>query len=197
MPKKDLSEIVCIIDRSGSMKLIKDDAIGGFNQFLEDQKKLPGEATLTFVQFNCKVVTIHENLPIKDVPGLNNNSYVPFGSTSLFDAIGTTVESVGKRLANTPEELRPEHVIFAILTDGAENSSEKFKERSVIKEMITHQQDKYSWEFIFLAANQDAFAEGMRLGIKPGDTYNFRSTSEGVRAAYANMSKSTMEKRGY
>ena len=148
--KQGLSEIICIIDRSGSMGIIKNDAIGGFNTFLEEQKKLPGEATLTYIQFDTEYEVVHENKPLKDVQPINGSIYIPRGRTALLDAVGKTIDATGRRLANTPEENRPEKIIVAILTDGEENASHQYN-LSKIKEMIKHQKEKYSWEFIFLA----------------------------------------------
>ena len=177
------AEIVCVIDRSGSMASISQDAIGGFNTFLAEQKKVPGEATLTYVQFDTDYEVVHENKPLNDVPDIDSKTYVPRGATALLDAIGKTIESVGKRLSGLAESLRPDKVIFVILTDGEENSSHEYS-KAKIKEMITHQKDVYQWEFIFLAANQDAFAEGVKLGIDIKDTSNFAATGKGVRQAY-------------
>jgi len=186
--KQGLSEIICIIDRSGSMGHIKNDAIGGFNTFLKEQKKLPGEATLTYIQFDTEYEVVHENKPLRDVQPINSSIYIPRGSTALLDAVGKTIDATGRRLANTPEENRPEKVIVAILTDGEENSSCQYN-LSKIKEMITHQKEKYSWEFIFLGANQDAFAEAMKIGIETKDTLNFNATGIGVKTAYSDMSR--------
>lgn len=185
--KQGLSEIICIIDRSGSMDHIKNDAIGGFNTFLEEQKKLPGEATLTYIQFDTEYEVVHENKTLRDVQPINDSIYIPRGSTALLDAIGKTIDATGRRLANTPEENRPEKVIVAILTDGEENSSRQYN-LSKIKEMIKHQKEKYSWEFIFLGANQDAFAEAVKIGIDTKDTLNFNATGIGVKTAYSGMS---------
>ncbi len=186
--KEGLSEIVCIIDRSGSMGSIRDDAIGGFNTFLAEQKKLPGEATLTYIQFDTEYEVVHENAPLNDVPPIDETVYVPRGSTALLDAVGRTIDATGKRLANMPEEHRPETVIVAILTDGEENSSREY-DLARIEDMIRHQKEKYSWEFIFLGANQDAFAEAAKIGIDRKDAYNFAATAEGVRDACGNMSR--------
>ncbi|MBF0101651.1 MAG: VWA domain-containing protein [Desulfobacterales bacterium] len=185
--KQGLSEIICIIDRSGSMGSIKNDAIGGFNTFLEEQKKLPEEATLTYIQFDTEYEVVHENKPLKDIQPINETIYIPRGATALLDAIGKTIDSTGKRLSNIPEEKRPEKVIVAILTDGEENSSSVYN-LSKIKQMIQHQKEKYSWEFIFLAANQDAFSEAMKIGIDTKDAFDFSPTGTGVKEAYATMS---------
>jgi len=188
------AEIVCVIDRSGSMASISQDAIGGFNTFLAEQKKVPGEATLTYVQFDTDYEVVHENKPLNDVPDIDSKTYVPRGATALLDAIGKTIESVGKRLSGLAESLRPDKVIFVILTDGEENSSHEYS-KAKIKEMITHQKDVYQWGFIFLAANQDAFAEGVKLGIDIKDTSNFAATGKGVRQAYGAATASAMAYR--
>lgn len=187
--KKGLSEIVCIIDRSGSMETIKDDAIGGFNTFVEEQKKYPGEATMTYVQFDNEYEVVFEGKPLQGVQPIDSSTFVPRGSTALLDAVGRTINSIGARLASTSEDQRPESVIVVILTDGQENSSREMT-RSMIKEMITHQQEKYGWQFIYLAANQDAFAEADQLGIPQVNAQNFAPTGDGVRSAY-NIASST------
>ncbi|REL37882.1 VWA domain-containing protein [Rhodohalobacter sp. SW132] len=187
--KEGLSEIICIIDASGSMKLIKNDAIGGFISFLDEQKKLPGDATLTLIQFNTDYDVIHENKPLSEVNPIRDKDYIPTGSTALLDAVGKAIDSTGRRLASTSEEHRPEKVIVAILTDGEENASTSY-DLPTIKDMIRHQKEKYSWEFIFLGANQDSFAEAAKIGIESKDTINFAATDDGIRTAYSEMSNS-------
>jgi len=181
--EKNFCEIICVIDRSGSMASIQDDAIGGFNTFLEKQKNVLGEATLTLIQFNTEYEVTHENKPIKDIPELDKNTFSPSGMTALLDAVGKTIDNVGRRLSNTPEDNRPTKVILAILTDGEENSSKEMT-LSKVKGMIDHQRDKYGWEFIFLGANQDAFTEAAKIGIRTCDTQSFVATGAGVRDAY-------------
>jgi hypothetical protein len=182
MPKKNLVEIICVIDRSGSMEAIKSDAIGGFNTFLDAQKKLPGEAKMTVVLFNHGYKFIQKGTDIQDVPPFDQKTYVPEGTTALLDAVGRTIDDTGKRLADTPEGERPEKVIFAILTDGLENASKDYT-REKIHEMIKHQRENYAWEFIFLAANQDAFAEAEKICIDRSMAYNFEADGDGVRKA--------------
>ena len=184
-------EIACVIDRSGSMSSIRSDAIGGFNTFLAEQKSVPGEATLTLVLFDHEYIEQFKSIPIKDVSDLTNESYVPRGNTALYDAIGRTVDSVGARLDRMKD--KPEKVIVLILTDGEENASQEYT-ASRVAEMIKHQQDKYGWEFVFIAANQDAFLSGSKLNIKACNTVNFAANSFGTSQAYANMSNMT---RGY
>lgn len=186
--KKGLSEVVCIIDRSGSMGSIASDAIGGFNTFLEEQKNDPGETRLTYVQFNHKYEKVFENKNIHDIEPINSKTYIPSGMTALLDSVGTTISEVGVRLDNTPEDEKPENVIVCILTDGEENSSVEYT-TDKIKEMIEHQKEKYNWNFIFLAANQDAFKEGSKLGIDGKDTFNYVASSDGIRSAYSTINK--------
>jgi uncharacterized protein YegL len=194
MPKQGLVEIVNIIDRSGSMASIRDDAIGGFNSFLDDQKKVPGEAKVTLVLFDHEYLLVHDGVDINDVPNLDEESYVPRGWTALYDAIGRAINTVGERLANTPEDERPEKVIVSILTDGEENHSREFSVDQ-IEDMITHQQDNYKWEFIYLATNQDAFAVGNSIGIASANTMSFDATGVGISNAYRSLSKTYSDSR--
>lgn len=190
--KKGLNEIILIIDKSGSMGSVKDDAIGGYNEFIKKQKEDKDcETQITTVLFDTDFNTIYENTDVKDVELLTEQTYVPSGCTALLDAVGQSIDDVGKRLANTSDENRPEKVIVCILTDGKENSSCKYN-RDKIKEMIEHQKDKYKWEFIFLGANQDAFAEAGSIGIARGDTQNYVSDSIGTRQAFACMSDASL-----
>jgi hypothetical protein len=180
MRKSNHTEIVCIIDRSGSMSDIKNDAIGGFNSFLESQKKLPGSASLSLALFDHEYLIPFQNRDIQSVEPLTDKTFVPRGQTALFDAVGRTINEVGARLAATPEPERPEKVLVCIVTDGEENSSRRFS-RSQIREMIEHQRGKYNWEFAFLAADQDAFAEAESMGISAKMAVNFERTPAGAR----------------
>lgn len=185
--KPGFAEIICIIDRSGSMNQIKSDAIGGFNAFLEQQKKLPGEANLTYIQFDTEYEVVHENKPLQAVDPIDENIFIPRGATALLDAIGKTLDATGERLAHTPEKNKPEKVIVVILTDGHENASTQYN-RSKIQKMISHQREVYSWDFIFLAANQDALAEAKTIGIDAKKSFNFEATDQGVQCAFAQIS---------
>ena len=157
----DLTDITLVIDRSGSMEAIREDAEGGVNAFVREQAKHPGEALLTLVQFDTEYDFIHKGIPVKQVPAYK---LVPRGSTALLDAVGRAINETGERLANMAEPDRPGLVIFVIVTDGEENSSHEFS-KARIKQMIDQQQTKYSWQFTFLGANQDAFAEAGGMGI--------------------------------
>jgi len=187
-------EIVCILDKSGSMSSVKDDAIGGFNTFLEEQKKLPGKANMSLILFNHEYEEIFSGKDIQKVLSLENKNYIPFGTTALLDAVGRTIDDVGRRLSNTNEKERPEKVIVVIMTDGQENASKDYK-RDKISEMVKHQQEKYRWEFIFLAANIDAFSEANSLSILLSNTYSYTGDSFGTQSAYDTMTSSVSDYR--
>lgn len=190
--KQDLTEIAVVLDESGSMGSVRNDAIGGYNTFIEEQKKVPGDANLTLVKFNSVAEVVCEGVKMStakdEVLNLNERSYIPSGNTALYDAVGMAINKIGKRLADTPEDERAAKVIVAILTDGEENASQEFSAEQ-IKTMIEHQQTKYSWQFIFLAANQDAVLAGSEIGIKVDNCMSYMSTGKGTRSAYKTMSK--------
>lgn len=188
--KDNLTELIFILDRSGSMSSMTQEAIGGFNAFLEEQKKAPGEANLTLVLFDHEYSVVHNGRNIKTCECLDDKTYVPRGTTALLDAVGRTIDDVGKRLAATPESERPSKVLVAILTDGLENASRDYQ-RAKINEMISHQTNKYSWQFLFLAANQDAIAEGISLGIRKDFTMTYAANSAGTKHAFDAISCST------
>jgi len=181
--RTDLTDITMVIDRSGSMSSIRIDAEGGINTFIDSQKSEPGEALLTLVQFDTEYEFVHKGLPIGSVPPFK---LVPRGSTALMDAVGRAINETGVRLSAMEESQRPGLVVFVIVTDGAENSSKEFT-RDKIRQMIEHQQSVYNWQFTFLAANQDAFAEAASMGIAQAGTANF--AGENVVMAYAATAK--------
>ena len=185
--KEGLTEIVSIVDRSGSMESILDDAIGGFNTFLAAQQRQPGQAKLSLILFDNEYQVVHQAVDIQQVEPLNQDTYVPRGSTALLDAVGKTIDAVGERLAATAESERPSQVIVSILTDGYENASQTYSKPKVA-EMIKHQTEKYSWAFEFQAANMDAFAAAKELSIAPDRVVQFEATGEGVREAFVQQS---------
>lgn len=185
---KNLTEIAYILDRSGSMSCMVEPAIAGFNQFLAEQREARGDARLSLVLFNDRIRAPFLSTPLEEVAKLDRDSYVPRGSTALLDAIGATVRHIGKRLAKTPEADRPGQVVVAIFTDGHENASRKY-DRNKIARMIRHQQEKYSWKFLFLAANQDAIAEAGQLGIAPGDAGTIQFSEAGIFASSLAISR--------
>lgn len=183
---KDKTELVVIVDRSGSMQSIKDDAQGGINQLIEDQKKDKGECSFTLAQFDTEHDLVNDGTDIKSVEPF---TLVPRGGTALYDAIGRTLNAVGKRLADTPEAERPGLVSVVIVTDGYENSSREF-DQATVKKMIGEQESKYSWEFSYLGADQDAFAVGNSFGIQNSVTYGKSKSSEvfkGVSGRHSRM----------
>jgi len=183
---KDKTHIIYIIDRSGSMSGKESDVIGGFNRFIKEQKKLPGKASLTLVQFDHEYGPTSNYNNIHSVGELSKETYQPRGTTALLDAVGRTIDRQGKILSDMKEKDRPNKVIVLIMTDGLENASTDYT-KSRIKDMITHQQDKYDWKFVFLGANQDAFAEAGSMGISLSMTTNYTNTSLGIKRMYDGM----------
>lgn len=170
--KADFIDLTLIVDRSGSMNSIREDAEGGVNTFIEQQRGEPGEATLTLVQFDTEYEFVHNGVPISEVP---EYKLVPRGATALLDAVGRAINETGARLAAMDEAVRPGLVLFVVMTDGLENSSREFT-KTQVKEMIEHQESKYSWHFMFLGADQDAFAEGAAMGLSPDAIADFDSS---------------------
>jgi hypothetical protein len=193
---KDVTEIICIIDRSGSMESIRSDAIGGFNRFLSDQQEPEDPARLTIVLFDDQYEVVHNGTDIHSVPLLTNNTFVPRGSTALLDAVGKTLNTVSARLAGIPVDDRPEKVIVAILTDGHENASREFS-LPIIREMISHYTKDLKWDFIYLAATQDAFSEAGQLGISSNNTLQFAANKTGIHDSYDSISKAMEMKRKF
>jgi len=162
---KDATHIAVLLDRSGSMEAVKDETISGFNYFLKEQKAAGDNASFTLVQFDsASTDVVHEAKPVQEVPDLNGDTYQPRGSTPLLDALGQTINSTGRTLAGIPEANRPDKVVFVVITDGEENASHRFT-KAQVKEMIDHQTEKYNWQFVYLGANQNAFAEAGAVGI--------------------------------
>ena len=184
--RQDLTEIVIVLDRSGSMSSVATDTIGGFNRFLSDQKAAPGDARLTLAQFDHEYEIVHAGKPIAEVPPLDNTTFVPRGQTALLDAIGRTIDATGARLSATPESDRPGKVLIVIVTDGHENASKEFT-RQRVHEQITHQREAYNWQFIFLGANQDAIATGATIGIAADAALSYAANAVGTRSSYESL----------
>jgi acyl-CoA synthetase (AMP-forming)/AMP-acid ligase II len=160
----NLTDIVVVLDRSGSMASVVDDTIGGFNSFVDRQKKGEGFARLTLVEFDHEYHVVYERRDIHEVSPLDRRSYVPRGNTALLDAIGRTIIAVRGAIAVDRPSERPGQVVFVIITDGMENASREFT-RSQILEMIRAHQEEEEWEFLFFGANQDAIGEAASMGI--------------------------------
>ena len=186
--KKTLTEIVCVLDRSGSMNSIIDDAIGGFNTFLQDQKELDeGMARMTIAMFDDDYELICESKDIQDVEDFTRNTYVPRGSTALNDAIGKTITTVGEIFNKRDKKDKPDNVVFVILTDGRENASREYQIDRV-KELIGQNEKDNNWKFIFLSSDVDAFTQGSSFGIS--HTSHMVKTGKGTRSAYNYLSSS-------
>lgn len=183
MPRNDLTDITLVLDRSGSMSAVRESTITAFNEFLRSQRVAAGSARMTLVQFDNQYELLYEDVPIDRAKELNANTFVPRGSTALLDAMGRTIINTGNRLAALPEADRPGTVLFVTLTDGYENSSREFN-LSRINAMIAEQRDTYSWEFVFLAANQDAIATAAQMGISADQALTFASSDQGVQASF-------------
>lgn len=194
MTKENFTSINVIIDASGSMQHLQFDTIGSFNTFLDEQKAFPGEAALSLCSFNTSTNLIHDFVKLGGVPSLDAKTYAPSGGTALLDAIGSTIESVGTKLAAMDESERPSKVLFLVITDGHENSSRSFSPEK-IKEMVQHQKDVYSWEFVFMGANIDAITAGQNLGVSTRNTLNYVPTAAGTADLYRTISSNTTRYR--
>lgn len=176
-----LTKFVCVIDRSGSMERIANDAIGGFNAFLKDQQGMDGKADLTMVLFDNEFVDLYKSTPIADVKPLDRKSYVPRGTTALYDAIGRAITSV-REICEKPGA-EPTRVMVVILTDGMENSSHEYS-KATITDMIKNCQDNLKWAFLYLSASPSAFSDGGGIGLG-AQTISFGHNAAGASAATA------------
>lgn len=180
--KKGLTELVFILDRSGSMRGLESDTIGGFNGMLQKQKKEEGEANVTTVLFDDRIEIINDRFPIDVVKPLTAEDYYVRGCTALLDAVGSTVKKVENIQKRLPEELKAEKVIFVITTDGQENASQEYSAK-MVKKMIGQSQES-GWQFLFLGANIDAVEEAEKLGIRRTHAASYKNDSKGVRLNY-------------
>lgn len=185
----NLTEVIFILDASGSMYSLADDTIGGFNSLIENQKTLEGECKVTTVLFNDTSWKIHNCVNVQEVEPLTRDAYKTTGCTALLDTVGRTIDEVGVRLAATPEEERPCKVTVVITTDGYENASSEYTQER-IKQMIELQQNTYSWTFMFLGANIDAEQVGTSYGISNSHTHTYTASSRGVESVFTAVSNS-------
>lgn len=185
-PNKD-TELVFIIDRSGSMSGFESDTIGGFNSMIEKQKKGEGEVFVTTVLFDNESRTLHDRVLISKIEPLTDREYYVGGSTALLDAVGEAIDHVKTIHKYIRPEDVPAHTIFVITTDGMENASRKFS-RADVKKMISEQTEKYGWEFIFVGANIDAIEAAGSIGIRRERAANYYQTSDGIARCYDAMS---------
>ena len=191
---KELTEIAYILDRSGSMQELSEAAISGFNSFLDEQRNAPGDGRLSLVLFDDEYILHSDRKPLAEVEKLTTKSYEPRGMTALLDAIGRTINHIGQQLEATPEAERPASVIIAIYTDGYENCSKEFNAEK-IHEMIRHQTNNYQWQFLFLAANEDAIATAAKYGIDPNNASTVKFDSSGMKASTRSFSRRILASR--
>lgn len=181
--KNNLTEIVFILDRSGSMGGLETDTIGGFNAMLERQKKAEGEALLSTLLFSNETEVLHDRTDIRRVEPLSLLDYRVGGSTALLDAIGSAIRHIGNLHRETRPEERPAHTLFVITTDGQENASRRYG-YGELKRLIERQKEKYGWEFLFLGANMDAVAAASRFGIDADRAVRYHCDSAGIALNY-------------
>lgn len=186
--KKNLTEIVFILDRSGSMMGLEDDTIGGFNAMIQKQKAEPGEAVVSTVLFDNHTDVIHDRVNIQKIEPLTRKEYYVRGCTALLDAVGGAIHHIGNVHKYAREEDRPEKTLFVITTDGMENASRRYSYEK-LKAMIERQKEKYGWEFIFLGANIDAAREAARFGIDEDRAVNYNADSVGTSVIYEAVSE--------
>jgi uncharacterized protein YegL len=192
--KKGLTELVFILDRSGSMSGLESDTIGGYNSLLEKQKKEDGECVITTVLFDDKYELLHDRINLKGIMPITDKEYFVRGSTALLDAVGRTIDKIGNAQKHTAENERAEKVMLVITTDGMENSSREYGYDKV-RHMIERQKEKYGWEFIFLGANIDAAETAARFGISADRAANYHADSEGIKLNYKVVSEAVSDFR--
>lgn len=186
--KKNLTELVFILDKSGSMAGLERDTIGGFNAMLDKQKAQAGECRITTVLFDHRYELLHDRTDIRAVRPITAREYRVGGSTALLDALGKTIHKIATAQKNTSEPFRAKRVMFVIITDGEENASREYAAKEV-KEAIRRQKSRYGWEFIFLGANIDAVETAGRFGIDAGRAANYVPDSQGTVLNFRAMSE--------
>ena len=192
--KKNLTELVFILDRSGSMAGLEEDTIGGFNAMIEKQRQEPGEAVVSTVLFDSESTIIHDRVDIQRVAPMTRKEYYVRGCTALLDAVGGAIHHIGNVHKYAREEDRPEKTLFVITTDGMENASRKFT-YDRLKAMIERQKERYGWEFLFLGANIDAAKEAARFGISEDRAANYNADSVGTNVVYETVSEAITQVR--
>ena len=191
---KNLTEIVFILDRSGSMSGLESDTIGGFNAMLKKQRTEEGQALVSTVLFDHETLVLHDRVPMDQVADLTEKDYQVRGCTALLDAVGGAIHHIGNVHKYAREEDIPQKTLFVITTDGFENASHRYTYQKV-QEMITRQQEKYGWEFLFLGANMDAAKEAARFGIREDHAVTYCCDSAGTATNYASISMAISEAR--
>ena len=194
MTDPNYTHVVFILDKSGSMAGTQDDVIGGFNSLMADQRKAEGKLTVSMCQFDTNYNLCFNMVGAAEVTDLNSDTYRPGGNTALLDAVGRTVNEVGDKLRSLPEALRPGKVLVVIMTDGQENSSREFS-RAQVSSLVKRQEEEFKWNFIYVGANVDGFAEANQLGIRSVNALNYTSDSAGTLRGYGVVSKGLLHAR--
>ena len=189
-----MTELVFILDRSGSMSGLEKDTIGGFNAMLQKQRRQEGDAVVSTVLFNTSAQVIHDRLPLERVGDLTEEDYCVGGCTALLDAVGGAIHHIGNVHKYARPEDRPRRTLFVITTDGLENASRRYNYRKV-KAMIVRQKERYGWEFLFLGANMDAAAEAARFGIAPDRAAKYCCDEQGTALNYEVISEAVSRVR--
>lgn len=192
--KKNLTHIIFIVDRSGSMKNIANDMIGGYNEFIKKQRETPTECFVSFYQFDDVYEKVFERVALQDVRDLDCNTYVPRNMTALYDAMGRTIDEYGQYLGNLSEEERPERILVVTITDGLNNASNQFVLKDV-QQRVQHQTEKYGWDFVFLGSNIDAWDTGSSIGVSASSTLQFANVGGSVRNAFNSLSDNATQYR--
>ena len=184
--ENNLTELVFILDRSGSMGGLESDTIGGFNAMLKKQKTQPGDCLVSTVLFDNESTVLHDRLPLAEVPEMTARDYQVGGCTALIDAIGGAIRHIGNIHKYARPEDVPAHTLFVIMTDGQENASRRWSSDEV-KRRIERQKEKYGWDFLFLGANIDAVETAKHFGIGADRSVNYHADEDGTRVAYASL----------
>lgn len=192
--KNNITELVFILDRSGSMAGLESDTIGGFNAMIDKQKGQDGKCFVSTVLFGNDSQVLHDRLPLESIPPMTRGNYQVGGCTALMDAIGGAIHHIGNIHKYARPEDVPEHTIFVITTDGMENASHRYSNDKV-RFMIRQQQEKYGWEFLFLAANIDAVQTAARFGIQEDRAVNYHADGKGTRLVYESVAEAVTQFR--
>ena len=192
--KNNITELVFILDRSGSMSGLEGDTIGGFNSLIEKQKKQDGTCFVSTILFNSESQVLHDRVKLQDVEPMTDRDYTVGGCTALLDAIGGAIRHIVNIHKYARPEDVPEHTVFVITTDGMENASRRYDADSV-KRMIEHEKEKYGWEFLFLAANIDAVSTAKRFGIGSDRAVNYLADHQGTAVVYDTVAKAVFRVR--
>ena len=192
--KNNITELVFILDRSGSMSGLEGDTIGGFNSMIEKQKSVDGKCYVTTVLFDSDYDRIHDRVDLNEIPVMTEKDYYVRGCTALLDAIGSTIRHIARIHKYARPEDVPEHTTFVIMTDGMENASHHF-DSDTVKRMIEHEKEKYGWEFLFLAANIDAVETASRMGIRADRAVNYHADRRGTSVVYDAVSDTILHAR--